>query len=94
MEGFHWLLIASLLVPVVFAIGAAASTSSVKTKFANLGVIAGKTRSEIYAAVGPPNSISSIGPGKEVLQWQVTGYHIALIFTGDICDGVSHEYAA
>jgi hypothetical protein len=23
-----------------------------------------------------------------------TGYHVALIFTDDICDGISHEYAA
>mgnify|MGYP003964036481 CR=1 FL=1 len=28
-----------------------------------------------------------------LLQWMATGYHIALIFENDICQGVSHEFA-
>ena len=59
-----------------------------------MGTLKGRTKDEILAEVGPPNSFSSVGEGKELLQWQQPGYHIALLFTNGICDGVSHEYAA
>ena len=62
-------------------------------KFANLGVLRGKTKQEIIDAVGePPNSMSVIGPGKTLLQWQKANYHVALGFQDDICYGVTHEH--
>ena len=62
-------------------------------KFADLGVLKGKTEKEILDAIGePPGSISAIGPGKTLLQWQKANYHIALAFEGEICEGVTHEH--
>lgn len=62
-------------------------------KFADLGVLRGKTQQEIIDAVGePPNSMSVIGPGKTLLQWQKANYHVALGFQDDICYGVTHEH--
>lgn len=63
-------------------------------RFVELGQLTGKTRSEIIAAVGPPNSISAVGDGKSLLQWMASGYHIALLFDGEICLGVNHEFSA
>lgn len=94
MDGIQWILLASLALPVIWAISRAASSVGTQNKFAAMGVLKGKTKAEILEEVGPPNSASSMGPGKELLQWQKPGYHIALLFTDGVCDGVSHEYAA
>ena len=59
-------------------------------KFAALGDLKGKTKQEIIAAVGNPSAISGTADGKTVCQWMKTGFHIALIFNGEICEGISH----
>jgi hypothetical protein len=61
-------------------------------KFVSLGTIAGKTKDEIIAVAGQPTSISSLGNGKTLLQWQATGCHVALRFNGEICDGITHQH--
>lgn len=94
MSGFGLLMIAIVALPLLWAVGAAMSATSVQKKFADLGTLTGKTKAEILAVVGQPNSVSSVGDGKTLLQWQATGYHIALMFTGEICDGVTHEHSA
>ena len=62
-----------------------------QNKFVGLGTLTGKTKSEIIAVVGQPNSISGLEEGKTLLQWMSTGYHISLIFNDDICEGIAHE---
>ena len=62
------------------------------SRFVALGTLAGKTKDEIVAAIGPPTSISSLPNGKTLLQWQATGCHMALRFTGEVCDGLTHQY--
>ncbi len=64
---------------------------SLNTKFVQLGELKGKSRQEIEAVVGPPNAVSAIAEGKSVCQWMQTGYHIALLFSGETCEGVTHE---
>ncbi|MGA2281505.1 MAG: hypothetical protein ABSG80_14515 [Verrucomicrobiota bacterium] len=68
--------------------------ASLQSKFQQLGTLRGRTLSSIIAEVGPPNARSVAGDGRVVCQWMATGYHIALIFTDDVCDGVTHEFAA
>lgn len=63
-------------------------------KFVRLGVLGGKTRSQIYQAVGPPSSISQLSGGKSLIQWIAPGYHIALQFDGEICEGITHEFSS
>jgi hypothetical protein len=67
---------------------------SLQQKFVGLGSLTGKTKAEIIRVVGPPSSFSSLSGGKTILQWMATGYHISLIFNGELCEGVSHEFAA
>jgi hypothetical protein len=97
----EWILL--ILIPIgltaIFAAGAGSQLHSIKQKFATLGTIAGRSKADIIAAVGPPNSVSGMAEGKTLLQWQHTSqagaYHIALLFDAeDICEGVTHEYAS
>jgi hypothetical protein len=94
MDGFGWMMLLVIGLPVLFAFAAAMQSQGLQSKFANLGVLKGRTKAEIVAAVGEPNSVSALAHGQQILQWTIPGYHIALIFTEDICDGVSHEHAA
>ena len=62
-------------------------------KFVGIGVIVGKSLTEIESVVGKPNSISAVGNGQILCQWVVPGYHVGLLFENDICVGISHESA-
>ena len=65
---------------------------ALQKKFINLGILKGKTLSEITTACGNPNSISSRNDGVKIYQWFATGYHIVLLFDeNNICLGVSSE---
>ncbi|MCQ6553783.1 hypothetical protein NPS70_11340 [Streptomyces sp. C10-9-1] len=61
--------------------------------FAGLGNLTGRTKDEIIAVVGPYSSFSVAGPHQVLLQWQSDVYHIALLFEGDECVGIAHEFA-
>ena len=63
-------------------------------KFEEIGTLRGKSFNTIVAIVGPPSARSATGNGKTLYQWMATGYHIALLFDGDICEGITHEFAA
>ena len=65
---------------------------ALQQKFISLGNFQGQTRKQIEAVVGPPNSISAVGNGT-LCQWMATGYHIAVLFDGDVCKGITHEVA-
>lgn len=64
----------------------------IKAKFANMGILTGKTEAEILAVVGPPKLMfGGPGPGQKRLAWSYYGYSITLIFTNGVCDGVASE---
>jgi len=90
-DGIFWVI---LLIPLISVAGYVIRATSLQSKFTKLGSVNGRTHNEIIAVVGPPNSVSAIGPNQTLMQWQTTRYHIALKFTGDICDGITHEYRA
>lgn len=61
-------------------------------RFASIGDLRGRSLHEIVAAVGEPVSRSAVADGKVVYQWMGDWYHIALLFEGDVCEGVTHEH--
>lgn len=66
---------------------------SLHKKFIKLGVLIGKTEAEITKAVGTPSSRSAMTGGEYLLQWQATGYHIALLFDENrVCKKITHEF--
>lgn len=46
-------------------------------KFTSLGAMTGKTKEEIIAVVGPPNSVSA-GIGYQLLHWSRKSYYIGI----------------
>jgi hypothetical protein len=82
---------------VIFGIISAlvkAPGNRLQQQFVSLGQLPGKTKAEIIAAVGQPSSMSATADGKVLLQWISTGYHIALLFDGESCLGITHEFSA
>jgi hypothetical protein len=66
---------------------------SLHKKFIKSGVLIGKTEAEITKVVGTPSSRSAMVGGGSLLQWQATGYHIALLFDGNrVCKKITHEF--
>ncbi|MFI6542965.1 hypothetical protein ACIBO9_06930 [Streptomyces prunicolor] len=61
--------------------------------FASLGNLAGRSKDAITSVVGPHSSFSVAGPNQVLLQWQSDVYHVALLFEGDVCVGITHEFA-
>ena len=60
-------------------------------KLSRLGDVAGLTRHEVTAALGPPSCVTLDSAGKDLFQWIVNGYHIVLRFDGNTCEKISHE---
>ena len=91
MEGMILGVLGGLILFGVIAALVRVPGQNLNAKFVELGELKGRSRKEIDAAVGPPNAVAAIADGKTVCQWMQTGYHIALVFDGEICEGVSHE---
>ena len=84
--------IGGLIIYVIIKAFVRAPGASLRTKFQKLGVLKGKTLSEIVAKVGQPNSVSMGTGGVKIRQWMAAGYHIVLLFDeNDICLGVNSE---
>lgn len=86
-------LVGALLLVAILLI--AARRPSPQAKFGALGTLTGRSAAEIIAAVGPPNTVSALPGGGQLLQWQSVGYHVALAFDAQgICMGVTFEHSA
>jgi hypothetical protein len=85
-------LIGGLILYVVIQALVKAPGSNLQGKFVGLGTLKGRTKDEIISVVGPPNSISAAANGKTLYQWIATGYHIALLFDGSTCEGITHQF--
>jgi hypothetical protein len=79
------------------------SSRQLAQRFANLGNMKGMTLEEVVAGVGiGPNSMSTIGPGQILYQWQTVGanfwslkghgYHVAILFVDNKVEAVTHEF--
>jgi hypothetical protein len=65
-----------------------------KRRFDALGDLRGKTLREIIDATAQPVSFSAATRGRKLVQWQATGFHIALLFDGnDKFVAITHLYA-
>lgn len=95
MNPIGWAILITICMVVTWAIEHGTANNSGKrlhAKFAELGTLAGRTRDDIVAVVGPPSSMSRLAEGRVLLQWQAAGCHMALMFRDDTCQGVSHQF--
>lgn len=90
----YLILAASALLPALWWGATRLETYVFKQKLYGLGHLVGRSKDEIILAVGMPNSFSTIDGDRNLLQWQRSGYHIALSFKGGICEGATHEFNA
>jgi archaellum component FlaG (FlaF/FlaG flagellin family) len=73
-------------------------TNDLIENFRKLGVLKGRTLEEIVAVVGEPKHWSTMSNGQYLYQWYTnaspaaSSYHICLIFTGNICEGITSEH--
>jgi hypothetical protein len=65
------------------AIDVTAPGRALHARFLSLGNMAGRTSAEIIAIVGQPSSVTSMALGQTLMQWQATGCHMALLFSGN-----------
>jgi hypothetical protein len=90
--------LATLLLVAVFATLAAAYACAVRSatlrrKFESLGVIVGRPMQEIVRHVGEPSRRTTLGTGRELLEWRRINFMVALSFTGGVCDSVDYATA-
>jgi len=68
--------------------------SDIAWRFFGLGNLRGKTAGEIIAGVGMPTTRSAMANGQTLLQWEATGFVMALLFNADgRAVRVTHECA-
>ncbi len=94
MESFVWIVLGGIVLAALTSAVVKAPGQNLNSRFVALGELKGMTKDQIVSSVGPPNSVSGAPEGKTVCQWIATGYHIALLFDGEICEGVTHEFSA
>ena len=76
-----------LALSVVLSLVYAAKSVRLQNRFRRLGELHGRELDEILRTAGPPNNRTKLGENREVLEWRRVGFHIALSFTGGVCDG-------
>lgn len=81
-----YVLAASVLLAIVYA----AKAARLRNRFERLGVLKGRRLEVILNIAGKPSHRARMAPNREVLEWRRVGFHIALIFTDDVCEGVVH----
>jgi len=95
---FLWTIIGGIIIFAIINSFVKVPGQMLGKKFADLGILQGKTLEEIVEAVGNPSSVSATldedGQKVSIYQWIAAGYHIVLLFDeNDICLGVSSETA-
>ena len=79
----------ALAISILLALIYASKSVRLQNRFRRLGTLEGRQVDDIVKIAGPPKHRSSAGPDREILEWRGVGFHIALSFTGGICDGVT-----
>jgi hypothetical protein len=90
MDTFLSLLGYALVISVLLALIYAAKSVRLQNRFRRLGVLKGRSLQEILKFVGPPSHRVRTAPNRELLEWRRVGFHIALAFTDDVCDGAEY----
>jgi hypothetical protein len=85
---FAALLAYLVVLSVMIAFICAVRSARLKHRFQRLAPLAGRSLDQIVKLVGKPGHRSRTGPNREILEWKRVGFHIALAFTDNVCDGV------
>ena len=64
---------------------------SLPALFLQLGRLTGKSQREIVVVAGEPSAWTDWDEETELLEWRSKQYYVALVFRGEICQGVQQE---
>lgn len=90
MKTFATIIMYALAASVLVAIICAAKSVRLQNRFRRLGVLKGRHLEEILKFAGKPSHRVRMAPNRELLEWRRVGFHIVLMFTDDVCDGVEY----
>ena len=88
METFISIILYALAASLLLAVIYAAKSARLQHRFGRLGAPKGRSLDEVIKFVGEPSHRARLAPNREVLEWRRVGFHIALLFTDNVCDGV------
>jgi hypothetical protein len=80
---------ASILLAFIYTL----KSLRLQNRFKRLGVLKGRSLEEVLKFVGKPSHRARLDGRREVLEWRRVGFHIALLFTDGVCDGVENVAA-
>jgi hypothetical protein len=79
-----YVLAASILLAVIYTL----KSLRLQNRFKKLGTLRGRGIDEIVKFAGKPSHRGRLDAHREVLEWRRVGFHIALLFTDGVCEGV------
>ncbi len=88
METFIAIVLYALAASLLLAVIYAAKSARLQHRFRRLGALRGRSMDEIIKFAGQPSHRARLAANREVLEWRRVGFHIALMFTDNVCDGV------
>lgn len=88
MKTFAAIILYALATSFLAAVIYAARSVRLQNRFVRLGALRGRHLEEIVRAAGQPSHRVRTAPNRELLEWRRVGFHIALVFTDDLCEGM------
>ncbi len=79
-----YVLVATILLAFIYTL----KSLRLQNRFKRLGALRGRSLDEIVKFAGKPSHRGRLDAHREVLEWRRVGFHIALLFTDGVCEGV------
>ena len=84
-----YILAATILLAVIYTL----KSLRLQNRFKKLGGLRGRSIDEVVKFAGKPSHRGRLDAHREVLEWRRVGFHIALLFTDGVCEGVENVAA-
>ena len=85
---FLTIVLYALAATIVLAFIYALKSLRLQNRFKRLGALRGRNLDEIVKFAGQPSHRGRLDAHREVLEWRRVGFHIALLFSDGVCEGV------
>lgn len=90
MNTFAAVILYALAASVLMAVIYAARSVRLQNRFLRLGGLKGRHLEEILRVAGKPSHRVRMARNRELLEWRRVGFHIALMFTDGMCEGMEY----
>ncbi|MFC5496510.1 hypothetical protein ACFPOE_03110 [Caenimonas terrae] len=90
MSTFLTILLYVLAATILLAFIYTLKSLRLQNRFKRLGPLRGRGLDEIVKFAGQPSHRGRLDTHREVLEWRRVGFHVALLFTDGVCEGVEN----